>query len=57
LSKKTSSVDKKRFLNHLTLSFPRIAGVGISTSVPFRNRLLWLRRADPSTTLNKVQNI
>ena len=37
---------------------PALTGVGISTSVLlFENRLLWLRRADPSTTLNKVFRI
>jgi hypothetical protein len=28
--------------------------VGISTGIRIWNRLLWLRRADPSTTLDKV---
>ncbi len=46
-------MDKKRFT--LTLSSP-FSGTGISTCIPFQswNRLLWLRRAAPSTTLDKV---
>ena len=33
---------------------PLVQGVGISTGIRIRRRLLWLRRADPSTTLDKV---
>jgi hypothetical protein len=52
--KKPLLEDKKRFVPNLTLSFPLLAGEDLAPRSVKWNWLLWLRRAGPSTTLDKV---